>query len=80
IIAPIPGKGTICIEVPNKKSTKGSMHSVISSKKFQESPMGLPIAFGKTISNETFVVGLAKMLHLLMAGATGQDKSMGLNA
>ncbi|GAB7256352.1 DNA translocase FtsK [Polaribacter sp. OB-PA-B3] len=80
IIAPIPGKGTIGIEVPNKKSTIVSMHSVISSKKFQESPMELPIALGKTISNETFVVDLAKMPHLLMAGATGQGKSVGLNA
>ncbi|MGJ8760929.1 MAG: DNA translocase FtsK [Polaribacter sp.] len=80
IIAPIPGKGTIGIEVPNKKSTIVSMHSVISSKKFQESTMELPIALGKTISNETFVVDLAKMPHLLMAGATGQGKSVGLNA
>ena len=80
IIAPIPGKGTIGIEVPNKKSTIVSMHSVISSKRFQESPMELPIALGKTISNETFVVDLAKMPHLLMAGATGQGKSVGLNA
>ncbi|QTE22934.1 FtsK/SpoIIIE family DNA translocase [Polaribacter cellanae] len=80
IIAPIPGKGTIGIEVPNKKSTIVSMHSVISSKKFQDSPMELPIALGKTISNETFVVDLAKMPHLLMAGATGQGKSVGLNA
>ena len=80
IIAPIPGKGTIGIEVPNKKSTVVSMHSVISSKKFQESQMELPIALGKTISNETFVVDLAKMPHLLMAGATGQGKSVGLNA
>lgn len=80
IIAPIPGKGTIGIEVPNKRSTIVSMHSVISSKKFQESPMELPIALGKTISNETFVVDLAKMPHLLMAGATGQGKSVGLNA
>ena len=80
IIAPIPGKGTIGIEVPNKKSTIVSMHSVISSKKFQESQMELPIALGKTISNETFVVDLAKMPHLLMAGATGQGKSVGLNA
>tara|TARA_B100000809_G_scaffold159070_1_gene156417 strand:+ start:582 stop:3047 length:2466 start_codon:yes stop_codon:yes gene_type:complete len=80
IIAPIPGKGTIGIEVPNKKSTIVSMHSVISSKKFQESDMELPIALGKTISNETFVVDLAKMPHLLMAGATGQGKSVGLNA
>jgi len=80
IIAPIPGKGTIGIEVPNNKASIVSMHSVISSKKFQESPMELPIAFGKTISNETFVVDLAKMPHLLMAGATGQGKSVGLNA
>ncbi len=80
IIAPIPGKGTIGIEVPNRKSSIVSMHSVIASKKFQESPMELPIAFGKTISNETFVVDLAKMPHLLMAGATGQGKSVGLNA
>jgi S-DNA-T family DNA segregation ATPase FtsK/SpoIIIE len=80
IIAPIPGKGTIGIEVPNKKSTIVSMHSAISSKRFQESQMELPIALGKTISNETFVVDLAKMPHLLMAGATGQGKSVGLNA
>ena len=80
IIAPIPGKGTIGIEVPNKNSTTVSMYSAISSKKFQESQMELPIALGKTISNETFVVDLAKMPHLLMAGATGQGKSVGLNA
>ena len=80
IIAPIPGKGTIGIEVPNKNATIVSMHSVISSKKFQESEMILPIALGKTISNETLVVDLAKMPHLLMAGATGQGKSVGLNA
>ena len=80
IIAPIPGKGTIGIEVPNKKSTIVSMRSVIAAKKFQQSKMQLPIAFGKTISNETFVVDLAKMPHLLMAGATGQGKSVGLNA
>lgn len=80
IIAPIPGKGTIGIEVPNKKATIVSMHSVISSKKFQEATMELPIALGKTISNETFTVDLAKMPHLLMAGATGQGKSVGLNA
>ena len=80
IIAPIPGKGTIGIEVPNKKSTIVSMRSVIASKKFQSSEMQLPIALGKTISNETFVVDLAKMPHLLMAGATGQGKSVGLNA
>ncbi|WP_396601330.1 DNA translocase FtsK 4TM domain-containing protein [Algibacter sp. R77976] len=80
IIAPIPGKGTIGIEVPNKNSTIVSMRSVIASKKFQASEMQLPIALGKTISNETFVVDLAKMPHLLMAGATGQGKSVGLNA
>ena len=80
IIAPIPGKGTIGIEVPNKNSTIVSMHSVIASKKFQESNMELPIALGKTISNETFVFDLTKMPHLLMAGATGQGKSVGLNA
>ncbi|WP_299709790.1 DNA translocase FtsK [uncultured Tenacibaculum sp.] len=80
IIAPIPGKGTIGIEVPNKKATIVSMHSVITSKRFQESQMELPLALGKTISNETLVVDLAKMPHLLMAGATGQGKSVGLNA
>ncbi|MBD0822510.1 DNA translocase FtsK [Aestuariibaculum marinum] len=80
IIAPIPGKGTIGIEVPNKNSTIVSMRSVIASKKFQSSDMQLPIALGKTISNETFVVDLAKMPHMLMAGATGQGKSVGLNA
>ncbi|MFK5958903.1 MAG: DNA translocase FtsK [Lutibacter sp.] len=80
IIAPIPGKGTIGIEVPNKKPTMVSMKSVISSTKFQKSEMELPIALGKTISNETFVVDLTKMPHLLMAGATGQGKSVGLNA
>ncbi len=79
IIAPIPGKGTIGIEVPNKKPTVVSMHSAISSNKFQKTTMELPIALGKTISNETFVVDLAKMPHLLMAGATGQGKSVGLN-
>ena len=80
IIAPIPGKGTIGIEVPNKNPTMVSMRSVIGSAKFQEAEMELPIALGKTISNETFVVDLAKMPHLLMAGATGQGKSVGLNA
>jgi DNA segregation ATPase FtsK/SpoIIIE, S-DNA-T family len=80
IIAPIPGKGTIGIEVPNKHPTIVSMRSVIGSKKFSKAPFDLPIAFGKTISNETFVVDLAKMPHLLMAGATGQGKSVGLNA
>ncbi|MBD3581243.1 DNA translocase FtsK [Flavobacterium selenitireducens] len=80
IIAPIPGKGTIGIEVPNQKPTTVSMKAVIGSKNFQEAEMELPIALGKTISNETFVVDLAKMPHLLMAGATGQGKSVGLNA
>ncbi|WP_293295118.1 DNA translocase FtsK [Allomuricauda sp.] len=80
IIAPIPGKGTVGIEVPNKNATIVSMRSVIASNKFQKAEMELPIAFGKTISNETFVVDLAKMPHLLMAGATGQGKSVGLNA
>ncbi len=80
IIAPIPGKGTIGIEVPNKNATIVSMRSVIASQRFQKSDMELPIAFGKTISNETMVVDLAKMPHLLMAGATGQGKSVGLNA
>ena len=80
IIAPIPGKGTIGIEVPNQKPSIVSMRSVISSQKFQQAEMELPIAIGKTISNETFVVDLAKMPHLLMAGATGQGKSVGLNA
>lgn len=80
IIAPIPGKGTIGIEVPNANPTMVSMKSVIASQKFQQSEMELPIALGKTISNETLVVDLAKMPHLLMAGATGQGKSVGLNA
>ncbi|XLS30614.1 DNA translocase FtsK [Flavobacteriaceae bacterium M23B6Z8] len=80
IIAPIPGKGTIGIEVPNKNATIVSMRSVIASSKFQKAEMELPLALGKTISNETFVVDLAKMPHLLMAGATGQGKSVGLNA
>ncbi len=80
IIAPIPGRGTIGIEVPNKNATIVSMHSVIASQKFQKAEMELPVAIGKTISNETFVVDLAKMPHLLMAGATGQGKSVGLNA
>ncbi|PDS22723.1 DNA translocase FtsK [Flavobacterium branchiophilum] len=80
IIAPMPGKGTIGIEVPNKNPSVVSMRSVIGSAKFQEAEMELPIALGKTISNETFVVDLAKMPHLLMAGATGQGKSVGLNA
>lgn len=80
IIAPIPGKGTIGIEVPNKNPTMVPMKTVIAASRFQEAEMELPIALGKTISNETFVVDLAKMPHLLMAGATGQGKSVGLNA
>ena len=80
IIAPIPGRGTIGIEVPNNNPSIVSMKSVIASPKFQNAEMELPIAFGKTISNETFVVDLTKMPHLLMAGATGQGKSVGLNA
>ena len=79
IIAPIPGKGTIGIEVPNQTPDVVSMRTVINSEKFTHAKMELPIAFGKTISNETFVVDLAKMPHLLMAGATGQGKSVGLN-
>ena len=80
IIAPIPGRGTIGIEVPNQKPEIVSMRSIIGSKKFQDSTAELPIALGKTISNETFMVDLAKMPHILVAGATGQGKSVGLNA
>lgn len=80
IIAPIPGKGTIGIEVPNKKPTIVSMESILNSKRFQESKMELPLAIGKTITNEVFMVDLAKIPHLLVAGATGQGKSVGLNA
>ena len=80
IIAPIPGKGTIGIEVPNAKPTTVSMESVLNSKKFQESTMELPCAIGKTITNEVFMFDLAKAPHLLVAGATGQGKSVGLNA
>ena len=80
IIAPIPGKGTIGIEVPNSKPEIVAMRTLLSSKKFQSSDMELPVALGKTIQNETFVADLAKMPHLLMAGATGQGKSVGLNA
>ncbi len=80
IIAPIPGKGTIGIEVPNKKQNIVSMESILNSKKFQTTEMALPIALGKTITNEVFMVDLAKMPHLLVAGATGQGKSVGLNA
>lgn len=80
IIAPIPGKGTIGIEVPNQDPQVVSMHSVIASKKFQEAKFELPIVFGKTITNDVFMVDLTKMPHLLVAGATGQGKSVGLNA
>ncbi len=79
IIAPMPGKGTVGIEVPNTNPQIVSMRAAVASKNFQEAEMQLPIAFGKTISNETLVVDLAKMPHLLMAGATGQGKSVGLN-
>ncbi|GHA72632.1 FtsK/SpoIIIE family DNA translocase [Pontibacter akesuensis] len=80
IIAPIPGKGTIGIEVPNTKKEMVSIKSILSTEKFMKSDMDLPIAFGKTITNEVFITDLAKMPHLLMAGATGQGKSVGLNA
>ena len=80
IIAPIPGKGTIGIEVPNSNPKLVSGQSIIGSKKFQESTYDLPIAFGKTITNEVFMVDLCKMPHVLVAGATGQGKSVGLNA
>ncbi len=80
IIAPIPGKGTVGIEVPNKKPEIVSMYSVIASKKFQEAKYELPVALGKTITNETFCVDLVKMPHMLVAGATGQGKSVGINA
>jgi DNA segregation ATPase FtsK/SpoIIIE, S-DNA-T family len=79
IIAPIPGKGTIGIEVPNKNKQVVSLKEVLASDKFQNAKMGLPIALGKTISNEVFVADLAKMPHLLIAGATGQGKSVGIN-
>ena len=79
IIAPMPGKGTIGIEVPNQKPEMVSMRSVITSEKFHNAKMELPVVMGKTISNETFVFDLAKLPHLLMAGATGQGKSVGLN-
>ncbi len=80
IIAPIPGKGTVGIEVPNKNPSIVSMRSILESEKFQHAKMELPIGLGKTIANESFVVDLAKMPHILMAGATGQGKSVGLNA
>ncbi|MFL5730934.1 MAG: DNA translocase FtsK, partial [Cytophagaceae bacterium] len=79
IIAPIPGKGTIGIEVPNKNKETVSIRSVLSTEKFMKSNYDLPVVFGKTISNEVFVIDLAKLPHLLMAGATGQGKSVGLN-
>ncbi|MDR2682908.1 MAG: DNA translocase FtsK [Dysgonamonadaceae bacterium] len=80
IIAPMPGKGTIGIEVPNKEAKIVSMYSIINSRKYQESHYDLPIALGKTITNEVYMVDLTKMPHLLVAGATGQGKSVGLNA
>lgn len=80
IIAPMPGKGTIGIEVPRKNPAMVSMRSVIASQKFQNTDMDLPVVFGKTISNEIFMADLSKMPHLLMAGATGQGKSVGINA
>jgi S-DNA-T family DNA segregation ATPase FtsK/SpoIIIE len=80
IIAPIPGRGTIGIEVPNRNPQVVSMRSILASKKFQETTAELPIAMGRTISNETFVFDLTKMPHILVAGATGQGKSVGLNA
>lgn len=80
IIAPMPGKGTIGIEVPNANPSVVSMQSVLNSKKFQETTMELPLALGKTITNEVFMVDLAKIPHLLVAGATGQGKSVGMNA
>ncbi|MDE7375327.1 MAG: DNA translocase FtsK, partial [Muribaculaceae bacterium] len=80
IIAPIPGKGTIGIEVPNSKPQTVSMRSILASKKYQECKMALPMAMGSTISNDIFIADLAKMPHLLVAGATGMGKSVGLNA
>ncbi len=80
IIAPIPGKGTVGIEVPNKNPSIVSMRSILESERFQHSKMELPLGLGKTIANESYVVDLAKMPHILMAGATGQGKSVGLNA
>lgn len=80
IIAPIPGKGTIGIEVPNQKSDTVSMKSILSSEKFQNAKYELPFGIGKTIANESYIADLTKMPHILMAGATGQGKSVGLNA
>jgi S-DNA-T family DNA segregation ATPase FtsK/SpoIIIE len=79
IIAPMAGKGTVGIEIPNKDPQIVSMHSIIASKKYRKSNFELPIALGKTITNEVFMVDLTKMPHLLVAGATGQGKSVGLN-
>ena len=76
----MPGKGTIGIEVPNESAKIVSIKSLLSSKKFQDAEMEIPLALGKTISNETFVVDLTKMPHLLVAGATGQGKSVGINS
>jgi len=80
IIAPIPGKGTIGIEVPNEKKATVSIRTLLASEKFQRTNMQLPIALGKKIDNENFIVDLTTMPHLLMAGATGQGKSVGINA
>lgn len=80
IIAPIPGKGTIGIEVPNSNPEMVSMHSLISSDKFQNFDGELPVVLGRTITNETYVFDLTKLPHLLVAGSTGQGKSVGLNA
>ena len=80
IIAPIPGKGTIGIEVPNAKKTIVSMRTLLESDKFKQNNFSLPIAIGKKINNENFIVDLTSMPHLLMAGATGQGKSVGVNA
>jgi S-DNA-T family DNA segregation ATPase FtsK/SpoIIIE len=79
-IAPIPGKGTIGIEVPNAKKSIVSMKTLLGSEKFQHNTYSLPIAIGKKIDNENYIVDLASMPHLLMAGATGQGKSVGINA
>ena len=80
IIAPIPGKGTVGIEVPNKKKNIVSMESILNSRKFKECKYDLPVALGKTITNDVYIADLTKMPHLLVAGATGQGKSVGLNA
>ncbi len=80
IIAPIPGRGTVGIEVPNKKPEMVSMRSLITSKAFQETKFDIALALGRTITNEPYIVDLTKMPHLLVAGATGQGKSVGINA